>query len=77
VLTPEERHDEDFLAASEHVECGGLALSLSDHPVFDADVFAAVRIGPARDVAGREDSGISRYSGCTHLPRRLSGPPLE
>jgi hypothetical protein len=42
VLTPEERHGDELLAASEHVERSGLALSLGDNPVLDADVLAAV-----------------------------------
>src|SRR4029077_5725114 len=51
-----------------HVERGGLALSLSDNPVLDADVLAAVRIGPARDIARREDAGCARFEKGVHDP---------
>ena len=45
----------NFWRAPEHVQRGGLPLPLRDHPVFDADRAAAARIGPACDVARRED----------------------
>jgi hypothetical protein len=51
---------------SEHVERGGLALPLGDDPVLDPDVLAAVRIGPARNVAGREESGRARFEKGVH-----------
>ena len=56
VLAPEERHGVELLAQAQHVERRGLALALGDHPVLDADRLAAVRIGPAGDVAGGEDA---------------------
>ena len=55
MLAPEERHGVELLAAAEHVQRRGLALALGHDPVFDADALAAMRIGPARDVAGGED----------------------
>ena len=55
VLAPEERHGVELLAQAQHVERRGLSLALGDHPVLDADRLAAVRVGPARDVAGGED----------------------
>lgn len=42
------------LVGAEHVECGGLALTLRDDPMLDADRRAPVRVGPADDVAGSE-----------------------
>src|SRR6185437_5802805 len=57
VLAPEERDRIESLAATEHVERGGLAMPLGDDPVLDADCRAAVRVGPAGDVAGRIDIG--------------------
>jgi len=37
--------------AVQHVARGGLSLTFGNHPMFDPDVFAGMRIGPARDVA--------------------------
>jgi hypothetical protein len=34
---------------------------LGDNLVLDADIFAAMRIGPARDVVRREESGYARF----------------
>src|SRR5215471_5107326 len=66
VLAPEERHRDELLAPSEHVERGGLALALGDDPVLDADALAAVWIRPARDVARREDSGRAGFQISVH-----------
>src|SRR6202050_1563434 len=51
VLTPEERHRVESLTLSQHVERGGLSLAFRDHPMLDSDCLAAIRIGPAGDVA--------------------------
>src|SRR5829696_2152027 len=54
VLAPEEGHriERDLLA--KHVARGSLALSLRHHPVLHPDALTGMRIGPARDVTGRE-----------------------
>ena len=57
MLAPEEGHGVEGLALAQHVARRGLALALGHDPVLDADRLAAVRIGPARDVAGGEDAG--------------------
>ena len=54
LLGPEERDRIEGFAAAEHVARRRLALALGDDEMLDADRFAAVRIRPARDVAGRE-----------------------
>jgi hypothetical protein len=57
MLAPEEGHGVEAFAAAEDVARRRLALALGHDPVLDADALAAVRIGPARDVAGGEDAG--------------------
>ena len=57
VLAPEKRHRVEALFVPEHVGGRGLALALGDNPVLDPDALAGMRIGPARDVAGGENSG--------------------
>ena len=44
-----------------------MALALGDDPVLDKDVLAAVRIGPARDIAGRNDSRCARFEIDVHI----------
>src|SRR5438876_3011976 len=61
VLAPEERHGREGLAVSQHVERGGLALALGHDPMLDANIGAAVRVGPAGDIAGREDTGRAGF----------------
>src|SRR5438874_13686896 len=56
VLAPEEGSGAEFLALAQHIERGELALPLGEDPMFDTDILAAARIGPARDIAGRKDS---------------------
>src|SRR5262249_4204780 len=60
VLAPEERHGGEGRATSEHGEGGGLTLALGDDPVLHPNALTTVRIGPARDVSGRVDSGHAR-----------------
>src|SRR5262249_51702764 len=55
VLAPEERHEFVPLAVAEQVGGSDLALAFGDHPVLDANPLAAVRVGPAGNVAGREN----------------------
>src|SRR6185295_19334488 len=50
-------HGVETLAAAQDVARRRLALALGDDPVLDADALAAVRIGPARDVAGGVEAG--------------------
>src|ERR1700722_19877614 len=49
MLAPEERHGFEYLARSQHVARGGLALALGHHPVFDTDGLPGMRIRPARN----------------------------
>ena len=49
---------------------GGLALALRDDPVLDADRLAAVRVGPARDVARGEDAGRAGLADTRRPSRR-------
>src|SRR6185437_3398081 len=67
MLTPEKRHRIEGLALPQHVARRGLSLALRHHPVFDPDVFLRMRIGPARDVAGRIDSGNAGFEKLIHL----------
>src|SRR5205085_8349683 len=60
VLAPEKRHRLVLLAMAEHVQRRDLALPFGHHPVLDPDGLAAVRIGPACDVAGGEDARRAR-----------------
>jgi hypothetical protein len=55
MLGPEERHRDVALAMAQHIEGGGLALSLGHYPMLDANPSTAVAIGPESDVAGGED----------------------
>src|SRR6266581_7482771 len=49
VLAPEKRYRIECRALSQHIARGGLSLTFGNHPVFDPDVFARMRIGQARD----------------------------
>src|SRR5215475_8783108 len=73
VLTPEERHGGEWLAMSEHAERGSLALALGDNPMLHANALAAVRIGPARNVSGRIDSGYARLQIVTNHNAAING----
>ena len=57
MLAPEERHRIEAFPQAEHIPGRGLALPFGHHPVLDPNLVAGVRIGPPRDVAGREDAG--------------------
>src|SRR5262245_12029133 len=57
MLAPKEGRSRKRLAAAKHVTRRRLALPFCEHPMLDANVLAGVRVGPARDVAGGEDSG--------------------
>src|SRR5262249_29959247 len=56
MLAPKERNVSKRLHLPEHIARGGLALAFGHDPVLDAEILSAVRIGPARDIAGRKDS---------------------
>src|SRR5271156_2207835 len=49
VLAPEEGYRIEGLALAQHVARGGLSLTLGNHPMLNADIFARTRVGPARD----------------------------
>jgi hypothetical protein len=51
---------------------------LGDNPVLDADIFAAVRIGPACDVVRCDESGYARFEiGVHHTPRPFSASSVR
>src|SRR5215217_7167483 len=54
VLAPEEWHRIEDLLLAKHVSGSSLALSLRHHPVLHPDTLTGMRIGPTRDVTGRE-----------------------
>src|SRR5262245_41607470 len=60
VLAREERYGVEALTLSEHVARRSLALPFGHDPVLDPDIGAAAGVGPARDVAGREDAWRGR-----------------
>ena len=66
VLAPEERHRIEFLALPQHVERCGLSLALRDHPMFHADIFVGMRVGPARNIARSIDTGDARFEKGIH-----------
>src|SRR3974390_1534465 len=68
MLAPEEWHCGEFLAHPHHVDCRSLALTLRDHPMFEADALAGMRVGPACDVSCGIDTGS---------PRLEKGVPLN
>src|SRR4029453_17694335 len=74
VLTPEERNIGKPLPLSEHVARGRLTLPLRHHPVFDPQMLATARVGPARDVAGGKDAG---YAGLEIFVHRHAAIDLE
>src|SRR5207253_5665684 len=61
VLAPEKWHRLERFTLAQHVASGGLSLALRHHPMLNPDVFAGVRIGPARDVACSVDSRDARF----------------
>jgi len=58
MLTSEKRHGSERRAEAEHIERRSLPLTLSNNPVFDADVLTTMRIGPTCDVAGGVESAL-------------------
>ena len=61
VLTPEEWNSVKLFATAKNILGCYLSLALSNHPVLDANSLAGVRIGPAGDIAGSEDSGHAGF----------------
>src|SRR6202021_102992 len=66
IVAPEEGPRMECLPLSQHIARGGLPLTFGDDPVFDPDVFAGMRIGPARDVARGVDSGDAGFEVCAY-----------
>jgi hypothetical protein len=54
------------LLLAEHVGCSNLALALCDDPVLDADTLSGQLVGPARDVAGGEDTRNAGFEMFVH-----------
>ena len=61
VLAPKEGDRIEGLLRPQDIECRDLTLTFRDHPVFDPDAIAGMRIGPARDVARGEDAGRAGF----------------
>src|SRR5258708_26733629 len=61
MLAPKEGDAIETLPTPQHVERRDLALPFRDHPVLNADALAGMGIGPAGDVAGREDAGRAGF----------------
>ena len=64
VLAPEERYGVEAFALPEHIARCSLALPFGNDPVLDPDVCTTAGIGPARDVAGREDASRRGFENC-------------
>src|SRR5450631_4941935 len=75
MLAPEERHRIEDFALSQHVACGGLALALGHHPVFDANVLLGMRIGPARNITRRVDAGNAGFEIGIHRNAAIDRKP--
>src|ERR1700674_1910502 len=58
---PEKRHGVEWLPPAEHVARRGLPLALGNNPVLDADLLAAVRVRPAREITGGENAGDAGF----------------
>src|SRR5678815_2299342 len=61
VAAPEKRYRVELLAGAEHVAGSHLTLALGHHPVFDANAFTGVRVGPPGHVTGRINAGGARF----------------
>src|SRR5205823_10625329 len=75
VLAPEEGDGGKLPAVPEHVERRSLSLALGNHPMLDANGLAAVRIGPACNVARREDPRCARFEIGVHHDAAINGKP--
>src|SRR3546814_10749932 len=60
-LAPEEGDRREAFSPAEHVACRRRTLPLGDCPMLDADIVAGLGVGPARDIACREDAGRARF----------------
>lgn len=63
---PEERHGVEALASAEYVPRRRLSLALGHDPVLDANIVPGQRVGPARDVAGGEDTRNAGFEMFVH-----------
>ncbi len=66
MLAPEVRHRVEFLTFPQHIERCRLGLPLRNGPMFDADILARMRVGPARDIACRIDAGGTCFEKFIH-----------
>ena len=73
VLAPKEGNGGKFLAMPDHVECGGLSLTLCDNPVFDPNVVARVRVGPACNVTSGKYPFRARFETGVHDDPAIDG----
>src|ERR1035437_5370665 len=73
LVGPEEGDGVEPLARAEDIARGGLPLTLGHHPVLHADALARQGVGPARDVAGREDALYARLEVLVHRDAPIDG----
>src|SRR5262249_27898267 len=73
MLAPEEWDSSKFFAAPEQVAGRGLALTLGHDPMLDANLIAAMRIGPPRDVAGSQNRWLARFQIGVHAHPAIHG----
>src|SRR5262245_54594197 len=57
VLAPKEGHGVERRLTTEHIAGCGLALSLGDNPMLDANGLARMAIRPSRDITRSVDAG--------------------
>src|SRR5258707_14446202 len=57
VCAPEERHRIEALLETQDIPSRRLPLAFGDHPVLDSNAFAAIPVGPTRNIPGCENVG--------------------
>src|SRR3546814_6383001 len=61
MLAPEEGDRREAFSPAEHVACRRRTLPIGDSPMLEADIVAGLGVGPARDIACREDARRARF----------------
>src|SRR6516165_3005020 len=74
---PEERYSVESFSNPEQVTGGDLSLLLGKHPVLDAHTFTGAGIGPASDIACRENSGRARFEVFIHHDATVDAQPTS
>src|SRR3546814_8315377 len=75
MLAPEEGDRREAFSPAEHVACRRRTLPLGDRPMLDADIVAGLGVGPARDIACREDAGRARFEEGVDQHAAVCGEP--